>query len=78
MVEAGQWGRGDDKRLITSLAAAGADEAFQVDWGSLVPGRTAEQVRRWADVILQQQQQAQTRPSRWTGAAWCLAAPQSR
>jgi hypothetical protein len=47
MIEAGQWGRGDDKRLITSLAATGAAEAFQVDWGSLVPGRTAEQVRGW-------------------------------
>jgi hypothetical protein len=48
MIEAGQWGRGDDRRLITALAAAadkGASEAFQVDWGSLVPGRTAEQVR---------------------------------
>jgi hypothetical protein len=45
MIEAGHWGRGDDKRLITSLAAAAAAEAYQVDWDSLVPGRTAEQVR---------------------------------
>jgi hypothetical protein len=36
-----------DKRLITSLAAAGAAEASQVDRGSLVPGRTAVQVRGW-------------------------------
>ncbi|KAF6255253.1 hypothetical protein COO60DRAFT_234531 [Scenedesmus sp. NREL 46B-D3] len=52
MVEAGQWGRGDDKRLINSLAAAGAAEAYQVAWGSLVPGRTAEQCqRRWRLVL---------------------------
>jgi hypothetical protein len=57
MIEAGQWGRGDDKRLITSLAATGAAEAFQVDWGSLVPGRTGEQVKQPTDGLLQQQQQ---------------------
>lgn len=44
MIETGSWAKGDDKRLINALAAAGAQEEFQLDWGSLVPSRSAEQV----------------------------------
>jgi hypothetical protein len=40
-----------------AAAAATAADLFQVDWGSLVPGRTAEQVRQAAAVVLLQQLQ---------------------
>lgn len=44
MIESGQWAPGNDITMITALAAAGVNEAFQVDWGQLVPGRTSQQV----------------------------------
>jgi hypothetical protein len=41
----GEWGSGDDKRLLRALLASGAAQEWQPDWGGLVPGRTAAQVR---------------------------------
>jgi hypothetical protein len=49
MVSRGQWGSGDDRRLLRSLYALCAGEgarAWEVDWSSLVRGRTAAQARR--------------------------------
>lgn len=44
--DAGEWGSGDDRRLLRALLKTGASEDFQVDWGQLVPSRTAQQTRR--------------------------------
>lgn len=45
---AGLWGRGEDKKLLKALEDSGAMFDFEVDWGSLVPGRgAAEARRRW-------------------------------
>ena len=43
---AGEWGSGDDRRLLRALLQAGAAEEFHVDWEALVPGRTSQQCRR--------------------------------
>ena len=40
----GDWGSGDDRRLLRALLASGAAQEWQPDWGALVPGRTAAQV----------------------------------
>ena len=42
----GEWGSGDDRRLLRGLAKSGATQEFQVDWGNLVTSRTAQQTRR--------------------------------
>ena len=42
----GEWGSGDDRRLLRALARTGATHDFQVDWGQLVASRTALQARR--------------------------------
>lgn len=42
----GEWGSGDDRRLLRALLKTGAAEDFQVDWGQLVATRTAQQARR--------------------------------
>ena len=44
--DSGEWGSGDDRRLLRALFKTGATEDFQVDWGQLVPTRTAQQTRR--------------------------------
>jgi hypothetical protein len=44
MIEAGQWAAGQDKLLIRGLAEAAVEGEWQVDWGNLVPGRSAELV----------------------------------
>lgn len=44
--DVGEWGSGDDRRLLRALFKTGASEDFQVDWGQLVPSRTAQQTRR--------------------------------
>ena len=46
MCESGEWGSGDDRRLLRALAKSGATEDFHVDWGQLVASRTAQQARR--------------------------------
>ena len=43
---AGEWGSGDDRRLLRALLKTGAAEDFQVHWGQLVATRTAQQARR--------------------------------
>lgn len=43
---AGQWGSGDDRRLIRALLASGVKLWYEADWDRLVPGRSAKQSRR--------------------------------
>ena len=44
----GDWGSGDDRRLIKGILQCGATQEYSVPWSSLVPGRTAQQAkRRW-------------------------------
>ncbi len=45
-LSSGEWGSGDDRRLLRALAKTGATHDFQVDWGQLVASRTAMQTRR--------------------------------
>ncbi len=42
----GEWGSGDDRRLLRALAKTGATHDFQVDWSQLVASRSAMQARR--------------------------------
>jgi hypothetical protein len=46
MVARGDWGPGDDRRLLRALAAAAPAAEYEVEWGALVPGRTAAAARR--------------------------------
>ncbi|MEW5314065.1 MAG: hypothetical protein WDW38_005589 [Sanguina aurantia] len=47
-MDRGDWGAGDDKRLLKALWASGALSELTLDWGSLVNGRGADQCRqRW-------------------------------
>ena len=39
----GDWGSGDDRRMLRALLASGAAEEWQPDWGAVVPERTAAQ-----------------------------------
>lgn len=43
---AGDWGIGDDRRLLKALFRGGFSTEWQVDWGALVPQRTAVAARR--------------------------------
>ncbi len=43
---AGDWGSGDDRRMLKALLASGARQEFQVDWAELVQGRSAAACRR--------------------------------
>ena len=44
----GEWGSGDDRRLLKALLASGATQEHEVSWGNMVPNRTAQQAqRRW-------------------------------
>ncbi|GAX76397.1 hypothetical protein CEUSTIGMA_g3842.t1 [Chlamydomonas eustigma] len=48
MVSRGDWGRGDDKRMLTALWSNSYNEVWEVLWGSLVDGRSEQQAkRRW-------------------------------
>ncbi|KAF8055473.1 REB1 [Scenedesmus sp. PABB004] len=52
MFESGAWAVGQDAELIASLTASGAEHEWQVDWDSLVQGRSAEQCkRRWRLIV---------------------------
>lgn len=42
----GEWGSGDDRRLLRALAKTGVTHDFQVNWGQLVASRSAMQARR--------------------------------
>ncbi|KAK9817342.1 hypothetical protein WJX74_005162 [Apatococcus lobatus] len=54
MVSRGEWGSGDDRRLIRALLESGAKQEFQVDWGNLVKGRSASTCRRrWRLMVKQ-------------------------
>eukprot|EP00967_Tisochrysis_lutea_P060370 scaffold77220_cov24-Tisochrysis_lutea.AAC.1 len=44
MVDRGDWGVGDDKRMLLALRDGGYEVEWEVPWGSLVEGRS-EQVR---------------------------------
>lgn len=46
MVARGEWGSGDDRRLLRSLYLSDAAHDYDLDWGQLVRGRTAAQTRR--------------------------------
>ena len=46
MVERGDWGAGDDRRLLRAVLASGADAEWQVDWGGAVAGRCGAAARR--------------------------------
>ncbi|WIA09902.1 hypothetical protein OEZ85_010116 [Tetradesmus obliquus] len=55
IIESGEWGRDDDKRMIAALAAAAATgivESYQVDWAALVAGRSAAQCQRHWRLLL--------------------------
>ena len=44
----GEWGMGDDRRLLKGLLLADARQQFLVPWEDVVKGRTAQQSkRRW-------------------------------
>ncbi|KAL4432464.1 hypothetical protein ABPG77_001763 [Micractinium sp. CCAP 211/92] len=48
MVARGEWGSGDDRRLLRALFLSGAVHDYEVDWNQVVRGRTAQQAkRRW-------------------------------
>ena len=48
LVHAGDWGIGDDRRLLKALFRAGYSREWQVDWGNVVSERTALAAkRRW-------------------------------
>lgn len=44
MVSRGEWGAGDDRRMLRSMLSGGASREWEVDWDSLVQGRSAIQV----------------------------------
>ncbi|KAK9824387.1 hypothetical protein WJX72_009904 [[Myrmecia] bisecta] len=46
MVSKGEWGSGDDRRLLRALLLSGCSHDWETDWGGLVAGRTAGQARR--------------------------------
>lgn len=37
----GDWGAGDDRRMLKALLRSGAVNEWDVDWSALVPGRHA-------------------------------------
>lgn len=43
----GDWGSGDDRRLLRALLRSGATHEFQVDWGNLIARNAAQTRRRW-------------------------------
>ena len=43
----GDWGSGDDRRLLKALLRTGATHEFQVDWGNLIARNAAQTRRRW-------------------------------
>lgn len=43
----GDWGSGDDRRLLRALLRTGAVHEFQVDWGNLIARNAAQTRRRW-------------------------------
>jgi hypothetical protein len=46
MVETGDWQLAQDRQLVTSLhQALSSGPEWDIDWASLVPGRSLEQVR---------------------------------
>ncbi|BDA51084.1 probable cyclin-D-binding Myb-like transcription factor 1 at C-terminar half [Coccomyxa sp. Obi] len=48
MVDRGDWGAGDDRRMLKALFRSGAANEWEVDWNALVPGRHAGLTkRRW-------------------------------
>ena len=48
MVDAGEWGQGQDKALLQALVAERNKKEWDVEWGELVPGRSHETCkRRW-------------------------------
>ena len=47
-MHAGDWGPGDDRRMLKALVQSGAAHEWEVDWGGLVPQRGAQHAkRRW-------------------------------
>ncbi len=48
LLSAGEWGVGDDRRLLKGMLLADARQQFLVPWDDVVKGRTAQQSkRRW-------------------------------
>lgn len=43
----GDWGSGDDRRLLKALLRSEATHEFQVDWGNLIARNAAQTRRRW-------------------------------
>ena len=47
-LHAGDWGAGDDRRMLRALVRSGSTREWDVDWGGLVPQRSAQHAkRRW-------------------------------
>ena len=46
MVSTGEWGIGDDRRLLRALYCLQPKAEFEVPWEEAVPGRTSIQTRR--------------------------------
>ena len=44
MVSRGEWGPGDDRRMLRSLLASGVSREWEVNWEALVEGRNAAAV----------------------------------
>lgn len=43
----GDWGSGDDRRLLKALLRSEATHEFQVDWGNLIARNATQTRRRW-------------------------------
>lgn len=47
MILPGDWGAGDDRRMLKALFRSGAVNEWDVDWSALVPGRHAGLTKVW-------------------------------
>ena len=43
MIHTGEWGVGDDRRMLAALFSSAIENEWQVAWDNLVDGRTAAQ-----------------------------------
>ena len=49
----GDWGPGDDRRMLKALYRSGATNEWEVDWGNLVSQRSAHHAKRRWRLMLQ-------------------------
>lgn len=44
MIDRGDWGAGDDRRMLRAMWKLKPEEEYEVPWGKIVEGRTSKQV----------------------------------